>query len=424
MNAQDAYFWGDFNTDNTLEVGIASGATVTTPTLMGLDTGDDIRSVALSSDGTMLAVSGRNTAADTYVINIYAADGSGNPTTVAEASTLTNTAAIFTRMSFSPDGSMLVFTADGPAGGAYRAYVVPTDGTNTTPKLISQDPASTTQDVQYTTWIDNTHVVFSGDTGTTNNYDCMWSVDVTAATPVQTELCPYSTFTTSGQDVNTDFPPMVDAMGRVYYVGDWELGNNEFRLYRADMDGQNQEQVPGSAVMVGGNEIFVGSFGVSPNGGHVAFAAETEANMFNVFTLDLTTTTPTQITSFTTANGGDRGPDDATPIFWSADETMLAVRADWEVNSGDPEGDHGAFVIDIANTTATRVLQSVAGGDAFDLGFTADSSRLYVRGDLAVDGETEVFSTTDFATADQALAGATVQGVPADTQTIYGLLVH
>ena len=49
--------------------------------------------------------------------------------------------------------------------------------------------------------------------------------------------------------------------------------------------------------------------------------------------------------------------------------------------------------------------------DANDVQFSSDSKRLFVRGDLAVNNDTELYSTTDLTTADQTASSLVDQGV-------------
>ena len=127
--------------------------------------------------------------------------------------------------------------------------------------------------------------------------------------------------------------------------------------------------------------------------------------------------------SSSTGNGGIRGPYDEQHIAWSPDQSMLALRANWEVVTNDPVVDHGACIIDIANQTATRVAQSVPGGDAYKALFSADNSRVYIRGDMAVDGEVEIFGTADFSTADQTLTNILIKDVAAASNSTLGLVI-
>ena len=92
---------------------------------------------------------------------------------------------------------------------------------------------------------------------------------------------------------------------------------------------------------------------------------------------------------------------------------MLATVADWIVNSGDGDNDYSVFVLPTSGTAGgVRIFDSPGNNqDANDVQFSSDSKRLFVRGDLAVNNDTELYSTTDLTTADQTASSLVDQGV-------------
>jgi Tol biopolymer transport system component len=410
MGSQVAYYWGDFVTNDAFRVAaIDANGVGAALALTGFEGQTDIRSVAASPDGTKIAVSGRNMAGDGYVINIYDADGSGTPLTVADATGAANPTATFSRLSWSPDGATIAFTANLDLSSSFVLYVVPSDG-SAAPTAVSP-AAATNQSVEYTVWVDNAHLVFNGDV-VTNNVDCIWSVDVTAVTPSPVELAPCSTFSTT-QDVNPALRPMVDATGRVYFAGDYHAANQQFRVYRNTVDGMNLEQVPGTSIMVNSAEASTPTFGVSPAGDLLAFTVATDVGLYNIYVLDLAQTTANAVTSFATPPATlDRGPDINTNLWFSPDGMIVATRSDWDAPAND---EFSLFVVPSDGSAAPVRIAAVAatGGDVFEAVFSQDGQWLFFRGDLVVDNDNEVYGTTDFVTADQSLASLLIQGVPA-----------
>lgn len=407
LGAVDAYFWGPQDT------GAVRGRDAVTFSPQGGAVETGAVAVVVSPDRTQIAVAINTDESDArFVVNVYPADGSGAPTTVAELNTLPNSGAVPRRMNWSPDGTRIAFLADGEYLDDDLVYVVPADGTDTTPKVVCPIPTGN-QTVQEYVWVDGTHIAYVGDLET-NDIDGIWSVDVTDPTPSPVELAPVGSMSID-EDVAHGIPPAVDAQGRVYYLADY-VSDDTFRLYRADgITGQNQELVPGADMMVDAEPASLTTYGISPDGQRLVFAAHTDETYSNLFSLDLPSTTPTQLTNYGEGiHIGFHGPSASLPVVFDAVGSKVAVLANWEVDSTDAVS---VFVVDVPNATASRVLTPAEGIDGTPgrVGFSRDGARLYSIGDYAVEGQRELYMTTDFTTEGQ---NPSALAVSADTEGV------
>lgn len=413
----DAYFFGDYVTNNVFNLGVYDGATqaVTTLTPSGLDGGDDLNSMAISSDGSQLALAGVHMAADPSILNVYATSDFSTATTLASAANATNTGATIRELKISPDGMWVAFTADFDLAGADAAYVVPTDGT-AAPKQVSPTPPAN-GDVKELVWAANSQdLVYAGDV-VTDNIDGIWSVDTAAATPTAVELVPAAMLNAS-QDVSTTII-QIDALAKVYFTADIDI-DSLFRLYRVDLDGNNLEQVPGTGLTNGGGETGVGTWAISPDGLRLAFSSMSpDADLSQVYTMDIANPGGVAaVSAVQTApiSGETRGPEFFQPISWSPDQTMLAVAADWEVMTGDLDNEAGLFILPASGTAGgvriTKPATTDANQDAYSGVFATDGSRVFIHGDLVGANEDDVCVTTDFTTADQDATTLSVVAAP------------
>jgi hypothetical protein len=94
----------------------------------------------------------------------------------------------------------------------------------------------------------------------------------------------------------------------------------------------------------------------------------------------------------------------------------LAFAADWPIAMGDVDDCYSAFVAPSGGAAGgVRIVVPAVQDANMGVGqvlFSTDGTRLYVRGDLIVNNDTEVFSTTDFATDDQDPTAIRVVQVP------------
>lgn len=393
-SAQTVYYFGDIKTNNTDVVATIVLPDKTKQTLSLTGFGTTVNDIALSQNGSRLAVSGTD-ASGKPVINVYDAAGGGAATTIATGA---NTG--FGKLAFSPDGKLVAFIGDLNTSGSNELYVAAADGSGS-PKRISPPTTASTSDLFAFAWApDSKHVAFTGDL-VTDKVNGLWTVDATAATPAPVQIVKQSELNTNqGVDDLLAF----DSQSRLYFTSDFET-DNLFRLYRANLDGSGRERVPGTGLTNGsGSPASVGSFGISPDGTKLAFSEDSPtANLYQVYVLDLTKTTAKEVSNIPdAAQSTSRGPSFFDPIVWSPDGSQLAVIADWPLSGSDPDNAFSAFIVPASGTAGeTRVFHASAANNVQELAFTADGSFLILRGDLVTDTDNTIFATSDFTTADQ-----------------------
>jgi hypothetical protein len=401
--SEKVYFWGDVQTDAVHQAGSVEypGPTTTLFALDALMTGNDIASVAVSPDGTQIAVAGRDMMGGTYAINLYAADGTG---TAVNLVTGGGPSVDFDLLAFSPDGAWLGYRADASVNDGYELWVVPTAGG--TAKRVSQQINAAAQDVTTFAWQPDVsgnmkYIAYQGDCVTDGIFG-EFTVEITANLPAPVNVTPAAT---NAMAVGSGVPQF-DATGRVYFRGDLDV-DNLFRIYRANIDGTMMMQVPGTALMNGSGEASVGSLGMSPSRTRLAFGCDSPTSTnYQVHVLDLATNMAVPVSNVAMAitTNSNIGPDFATPIAWSPDETRLAARADWPLNGDSNNDDWSAYVFPSSGNPGGVRLFHVPQGtnqDVETLVFTRNSARLFVRGDLVVNNDNILVSTTDFTSADQ-----------------------
>jgi Tol biopolymer transport system component len=417
------YYWGDFDVSSEYRVariGFPDGGK-TTLSLAEMPTGAEVESIAVSPDGTKLAVAGRKSAGNEPVLNVYNADGSGPATRVYTGGQNTD----FLMLSYSPNGTMLAFLADIDLDNSMALYVVPANG-SAAPKRVSLAPVSVDQFVVSYKWAaDSAHIAFTGDLETDHVHG-LWTVDALPASPVPIPIVTLAELTATDTNRDVDDVIAFDSSNRLYFRSDYEVANELHRLYRCDLDGSNRAQVPGTNLTNagGGSEASTGPFAISSDGTTLAFFADSpSATLFQVYVMPLSGSTATRVSDITTTPGDGSGPDffAPQPIVWSADGSRLAVIADWPVDGGDQADDFAAFVLpSSAPAGGVRVLEpTAADGDALEIEYTPDNTRLVIRGDVLEDGTFELFATADFTTADQDATAIRVEEVP-DNGDVWG----
>lgn len=405
------YYYGDFATADLFQVAridLGNGAREILE-LSGFTGGASITGLAVSPDNLSIAVAGKNAATDKPSLRVYSADGLGAPTVIYESLDSTRTIAA---LSFSPDGEYLAFTDDSELLGARVLYAAPIDN-SASAKRVSLAPVSGSQDIATYAWSrDSLHIAFVGDL-VASNVDALWTVNPKALSPTIVEIV--TTAELGARDVGqgVDF----DASNRLYFRTDHELLDNQFRLYRSEVDGSGRVQVAGTALVNGAGEAAIGNFRVSPDGSQLAFASDAPtANLYQVYVLPLASSAPTLVSNLSTSApaSGLRGPNFFEAMAWSPDGSKLAMSADWPVGS-DVDNDFGMFVLPSSGAAGgTRLAKpEVGSGDASFPLFSSDSSQILFRGDMLQSNHSELFATGNFTGADQSAASIRLVQTPA-----------
>jgi len=398
--AQSVYLLGDFVTNNVEQAGrIAYPGPLREALPLDGFGGGDVRALAVSPDGATIAVAGR-LASGMFALSIYAANGLGPATNLLTAS---DSAIDYRDLSFSPDGEWIAFRSDATANSAHELWVIPSNGGQA--KRVSQ-PVVGMSDVHRFAWQPigagaSRYLAYVGDVAT-DKVDGLWTVEITTASPQPLNLVPEAA---DGYDVvgGVEF----DAAGLVYFRANF-ADDGLYRIYRASVDGVRREQVPGTLLSHGSGEAQVGSFGLSADKTQLAFTAEAPtAHDYQVYVQSLADGALRRVSESATPVpvAGDRGPLFFRPILWAPDASKLAVIADWPVAGVDNDNRRAAFVLSLAEGAdpgQTRLLLAPASNQAVEqLEFSADSARLFIRGDLLNNNQGEVFSTSDFMASDQ-----------------------
>jgi Tol biopolymer transport system component len=398
--SEKAYYWGEPQTDLVHTVGVVEypGPVHTVFSLDGLVGGSDMAGVAVSPDGTQIAVAGRDMMGGVYTINLYAADGTGLATNLVTGGSPT---VDFDALQFSPDGDWLAYRADATINDGYELWVVPTAGGM--PKRVSQTINAAAQDVTTYAWQPDVsgmlkYIAYQGDAATDGVFSA-FGVEITANSPAPVNLAPMATNT---QSVGTGVPQF-DALGRVWIRGDLEV-DNTFRIYRVNVDGTMFGSIA-HGLTNGNGEASVGSLGISPDRALLAFGADSPtATNYQVHVMDLANmqVAPVSNVAMGVSTNSFIGPDFAQPIAWSDDQQFLAARADWPVNADANNDDWSAYVFPVSGG-GVRIVHVPQGAsqDVEQVAFTANSARLFLRGDLVANNDQILASTADFATASQ-----------------------
>lgn len=401
------YYFGDFDTQELFQVArvdLRNRSRSLLP-IAGLDQGGDITGLALRRDNGTLAVAGKNTLNSAPQLRVYPPDGSGSGTLLFSAMDADRLISV---LQYSPDGNWIGFLTDSEIVGSKALHVVPADGSSEAIR-VSLPPVAASQDVQSFRWAsDSAHIAFVGDLAVSNQ-DALWTVNASASLP--TPVAVIGAAELGGRDVGRSIA--FDSSDRLYFLADFELADNQSRLYRAALNGDDYEQVPGTALNNAVGEATVSGFAISPNGTRIALASDSPtATLFQVYTLDLNSTSAILVSNLSTATPPDseRGPNAFEAMRWSPDGAALTMAADWPIGM-DANNDFGAFVVPTGNTPGGVGLakSTVSSGDVFTPAFGADASQILFRGDLLASNRSDLYLVEDLELAAQAPSGLVLQ---------------
>ncbi|MBM4376802.1 MAG: hypothetical protein FJ095_17105, partial [Deltaproteobacteria bacterium] len=349
---------------------------------------------------------------------------SGTPVLVANLTGSANTAASIevTSLAWSTDGARLAYRADAEFNNQAHLYVVPTDGSSTTPKELV-GPAN--KDLAVTAglaWANATTLFFAGDL-VTNNVTNLYFVDATAAVPSATGVLTEATLNASTKNVKGSVQRGSD--GRIYFRSSHELTSKN-SLYSCAADGTGVTKVAGAVVLSSMNvQADITAFRLSHNGASVAFTANAESDgLDQLYAMTLDAAAPSKRSAFTK-------PVDATTaglfggslnsLEWSPDGSKVAVVGDWALL----DNEYALYVLSATGaTSSTRLLvpPTNANQNVDAVWFSSDGQRVLVLGDLVVNNDTELYAITDFTAADQ--TPTTVRVVSAAGGDVDGAFAH
>ena len=411
--SRDFFFRGDYVSNNIYNVAFYDGKAETVTTLMPKDLdGTDLNAIALSPDGTKLAISGHDIAVNSDFLYLYQVGDLAANVTLVDTSAVGHFVDI-TRILFSPDGTQIAFFADIDSDGEAAVYVVPCDG-STPEKRVSQIPPNNGEAVKLA-WVTNAILAYIGDMDT-DGVNGIWSVDVAAGVPMPTELVPSGSLSATQEIATGNLE--VDSQDRIYFRSD-HANDDLFQLFRVDPDGNNLVEVPGTAVLSGIAQASIAGYGISPDGKRLAFGTiPNDGEVGQVYVVDLGTGGNSMVTSFApgTPGAGDFwSAYSFAPIRWSPDQKRIGFAGDWPLSAGDQDNEYAVFVATVADTNAVRITGPALQGnnqDAIDLLFSSDGCALFILGDLVENNDTELFVTEDFTTADQAATALRIVDSP------------
>ena len=414
------FYWGDFASNGLKELALfAVPEAMHIPTaLPGVKQIDVFYEIAQSHDGKKLAMA---LSADGGKPKVFVgnADGTGEAIVVADFTGAGNATNLeLTNLAWSPNDMSLAFRLDAATNGQHLVHVVPADGSQTTAKLVTPSPTATQEASPSLTWADNTHIAVVGDFAVDNSLN-LFLTDTMAAVPTLTAVIDASMLNVSTKLVKPGVQTGAD--GKLYFLSSHATGKTY--LYAADANGMNVGLVAAAASVKNGQvQAELTNFALSPDAMSVAFGAnELQDGLVQLFTAPLAAQTATKITAFTMppAMGESSGPSSSTTnaIVWRPDGMMLGVIADWKVAMADADNDYAAFVVPTTgNPAPVRVASATlptASKNVGQLAFSGDSTYLAILGDLAVNNDTEFYSTVDFTTADQQPVAIRTKGVVA-----------
>jgi WD40-like Beta Propeller Repeat len=378
-------------------------------TTTGLDSTLQFDGMAFSPNGDYYVVSGLNQFVDP-VLNRYSFDSSEVVTLAYLFSSTHNVNA--ESIKFSPDGAYIAYLADKDTSIDMQLFVVPTDG-STPPVLISPPFGESNQDVDNYQWSPDIsgsqrYIAFTGDVLTKFKYG-IWIVDITAPTPSPITIAEENILKTVGFDNN----------GNLYYL---KQTQNASEIWRSNVDGTNQLQVPGTNLTNSSGHASIANFTISPSRTKIAFSSNSpEEKNFEIFVMNISTTTATKISDVgATIDPVDaRGPIVDAPLVWSPDESHLGVVTDWQI-PGEPyvKFDYCVYILPTQEPAGgVRIVTPISPDEYLSINnllFSLDSSTLFILEDLITQYEYELFSTNDFTTPDQNPTTILKQNAPTD----------
>lgn len=399
------FFLGDFAVNNTVQLGralVPSASANPVVVTTGALTAKQVVSFDALANGTKVVVAADLTVAGRFDLVVANADGSG----AVVLATMPATGGV-TDIAISPDGTKVAYLADADLDGAFDAYVVPIAG-GVAPVKVSpaRAAASDTLDAQSISWSrDSVTLAVAGDFNVDKKNE-LYVVDTSVAVPVPVAALAEAALPapagTGTVGISTGLRPIWTAGGKVCAKADLTgVAPATFRLYCAAANGTGfaaPTNFPAAPAQLG-------SYGISPDGLTIAFAADSMAPYaYEIYTMKSDdSAAPTRISSGAIAAVApdNRGPAFNIPLTYSPDGTKIAFIADIAT---DNRNELYVIAADGA-TTEKRVAAVGPAGDAErdvqTFAWAPDSSTLAFVCDHRANNDFEVFRLPNVTVADQ-----------------------
>jgi hypothetical protein len=120
--------------------------------------------------------------------------------------------------------------------------------------------------------------------------------------------------------------------------------------------------------------------------------------LYHVYLIDLAVGDPDRVSNLSTSAppvGDAYGPRFIDPIHWSADDSHLAVIADWPLDASELDDAYALFVLPTANNGGVRLvgMPYTTDQDVQSAAFAPSGEQVWVLGDLVAADNSELFAT-------------------------------
>ncbi len=233
--------------------------------------------------GDKIAFVADTTTATQFELDVADADGS-NPVTVVPFAANREIKSV----ALSPDGTKVAFVMDGAeADNAFDLYIANTDGTGS-PTRVSPDrpgsvltPALLNVFFQVEWSADSKYVAFSADL-VEDNFDQAYVVDTTATTPVAVELLGHDDIAAQSGTRGVRGKLLFDNADNIYFRARVTLGIDNFTMFKATPAGVRTE-IP-MPLRSDSTTADVGAFGITPDGQTLVFSADApNGNVYDLY---------------------------------------------------------------------------------------------------------------------------------------------
>ncbi len=291
-----------------------------------------------TADGSKIAFVGDLTTVGTFDLYVANADGS-NPTLLVAGQTGVEIASIL----FSPDGSMIAYTADSIAiNGGYDMWIVNTTGTpvpvQVSPARPALSPAPANQDVgSVPAWSsDSKYLGFTGDL-TLDTFNQAYCTDTSQSPPVTVELLAQTDIGVQTSGANGVGGTLkFDNANNAYFSARVTTGSTQFQLFQAKPDGTMRTDITSTFPVrtLDNTAPDIGGFSISADGATLVVNADTPVlGNYDMWDTDTATLgAPKNLTNIAAP-----GHANFTAPFWfSPDGTMVAYLATFESARNEP----------------------------------------------------------------------------------------